>query len=69
MKNKIIAATIAVLFLPTMTGLIWCIENSFIVRIVVGIVLLVAIVCSVYQLSKLILDERCKNKRKKVDIK
>lgn len=65
MKNKIIAGTIAVLFLPASVAF-WGLLNEYLqFRIIIGTLLWFALMFSIYKFVKLILDDRDADKRRK----
>lgn len=65
MKNKIIAGTIAVLFLPASVAFFWLLNEYLQFRIIIGTLLCFALMVSLYKFVKLILDDRDADKRRK----
>lgn len=65
MKNKIIAGTIAVLFLPSSVAFFWLLNEYFLFRVIFMTVLCFALMFSLYKFVKLILDDRYADKRRK----
>ncbi len=65
MKNKIIAGTIAVLFLPAFVAFLGLLNEYLQFRIIIGTLLWFALMVSLYKFVKLILDDRDADKRRK----
>lgn len=65
MKNKIIAGTIAVLFLPASVAFFGLLNEYFLFRVIFITVLWIALMVSLYKFVKLILDDRDADKRRK----
>jgi hypothetical protein len=65
MKNKIIAGTIAVLFLPASVAFFGLLNEYFLFRVIFMTVLCFALMFSLYKFVKLILDDRDADKRRK----
>lgn len=64
MRNKILAIAISVFTVPSLFVLYWVVEKFLLVRVILVIAMIVCMFILIYKLSKLILDDYYKGRKK-----